>query len=289
MKKQTNPVAYRGAGYTIVEVMIFLAVSAALMVPAMALIKSKQAETDFSQKARDAQSKIQTWINNVSTGFTGADPSQDHCILSAGRPQVITNASSPPPATGYNPECAYLGEAVQFIDSGSNKSSIYAYSVFGSRLNGVLQPKNLKESHPEPAVGQSGSVNLTQAFDLSPLYVRNVKSSGVATAYNASHVVGFYNSINTEASTTSNGQSDVNAYQYTIDGSMTAPATPSNITLMSCLELLSPCNTADYPNKLNWLHVCLTDGKRFTQLVITSSSGLGANVTLNYPDSLANC
>jgi type II secretory pathway component PulJ len=259
-------------GYTIIEVMIFLAISVALMASAMNLIKGKQAETEFSQKARDAQSKLQSWINNVSTGFTGADPSQDHCKIS-GLPEVVTNTSDPAPVGGYTPECVYLGEAIQLVDSGSNNNTIYAYSVFGTRLNGGVEPKNLKTSNPEAAAGQGGSVDLTQSLDLTPLHVSSTTS----------HLVGFYNSINTESSTSAgNGQSDVNAYEYAFSGSPSTPADQGNTALIQCIELTGPCNTADYPPKLSRLDVCLSDGKRTAQLSVISSSGLGADVTLTY-------
>lgn len=256
----------------------------------MKLIDGKQTQTDFGQKIRDTQSQLQSWIDNVSAGFTGANPANSQCALSStGRPVVLSGA---PPATGYVPNCVYLGNAIQFTDkaNGNNDSTIYAYSVFGTRLSGGLLPTDMKSSNPEPAVGTGGGqqailgkppMDLTQSFSLTPLFVKSVTSSAASTAYTSSHLVGFFNSINTENSASDNGQNDLNAYQYNFPGGNSA-GDQGGATVVQCLEMLttSQCGGSNYP--LNHLYVCLTDGKSFAEIQIISGNGIGADVTIKY-------
>jgi len=293
MKKQTHPTALRGAGYTILEVMIFLAISGFIMAAAMNLIRGKQAETDFTQKMRDTQSQLQSWISASSAGFTGADPTKQSCTAPGGSRPTVKNIA---PGPVYTPQCVFLGEAVQFPQDPAKGSTIYAYPVFGVRLNGGELPTDLNTSMPTPTAGQSGNIDLSQPFSLLPLYVRSVKSSGLdcsvtpcsPSSNTTSHLVGFYGSINTDTSTANNGESDVNAYQYNFGGSTTR----ADSQVINCLQMSPSCGfspSSSYPDKLTKLTVCLTDGDHFAQLLVNSGNGIGADVTINYPDSLANC
>src|SRR4051794_22929500 len=56
-------------GFTIVEVMIVLAVSGLLLGGAIVVIGGKQNQTAFNQSVRQVQAQIQQRINEVATGF----------------------------------------------------------------------------------------------------------------------------------------------------------------------------------------------------------------------------
>ncbi len=58
-------------GYTIVEAMIFLAVSGVLFVSAMAAVSGQQQKTQFYQSIRDLDSNIRDKINEVGSGTFG--------------------------------------------------------------------------------------------------------------------------------------------------------------------------------------------------------------------------
>jgi hypothetical protein len=265
-------------GYTIIEVLIFLAVSAVLMTFSFNLINGKQAEAEFNQKMRDTRSQIQDWLNDASTGLSGADSSNSHCTVSGNSPPIIDKNSLASP----QPQCIYIGKAVQFTDSAMSADQserIFGYSVFGRRLSagtGDL-PVNLADSSPIAATGQgSGDRDLTQEFNIAPLQVKSVTANG---PYTGSHLIGFYNSFNTEQTTAFNGSTDLNIFEYNFSGSTSAGNTLAGSAVRDCLKLVAPCSN---PATLTSYQVCLTDGHRTARLSISSPNGTGAETNIEY-------
>ena len=73
MKRGINPL-----GFTIVETMIFLAVSGALVVVGLSAVYGTQGRSEFRVAVNDAQQQIDKVINNVSNGYY-ADTSNISC------------------------------------------------------------------------------------------------------------------------------------------------------------------------------------------------------------------
>lgn len=118
-------------GYTIVETMIFLAVTAILFASAMVAIGGRQATVQFNQGVRDAQSKLQDVINQVSTGFY-PDASNFTCSASATtatRPTFTATASK----QGTSDSCTFLGKVVQF-GLGTDQDGYNVISVASRRV-----------------------------------------------------------------------------------------------------------------------------------------------------------
>lgn len=291
-------------GYTITEIMIFLAISLFIAAAAWNLISGEQARTDFNQKMRDTQSKLQDWINDTTTGDTGGDPGQQSCVPdSNNRPQILNKPNSAIP--GYSPNCTFLGKAIQFTDPASfsgevanQNNTLYVYSVFGCRLakcnsNADLSA-SMADANPEPAIGQSSSpVDLTDSFDLGPAYVKSVcgKTPGGASC-TSSHLIGFMNTFNTDNNASANGAENLNAYLYNLNGNATpADASGSDGKVRTCIEGGSGAcqlSAGQNPPSLSSYTVCLTDGERYADITITSASGIGASVNLTYA-SQATC
>lgn len=276
-------------GYTIVEVIIFLVISTALLFSAMGLISGKQSQVQFNQSMRNIQTKMESWIGDVSNGFTGGDPNQLSCTLDGGRPYIKNGGPNP----SSSPDCIFIGKAVQF---NTNASTLYTYSVFGSRLDNANQPvSNMVDANPRAATAQnnSGTVDLTEQFSTAPAQIKSVTSKPVSSSgpnYTSSHMIGFFLSFNTEQTTIENGSENVNVYQYQFSGSDPTPADQPGSTSGPCLELLGNCKIPDYlastpnqwPEKLQSLQVCFTDGRQTALLTISSVDGLGASVKLDY-------
>jgi len=264
-------------GYTIIEVLIFLAVSAVMFLSAITVISGRQSKTEFAQTARNLNSQLQDWINDAQTGFPGGTVGQYTCKSLGSKLQIDRVAAS------VSPSCIFLGKAIQVTDKSyltdpTQASKIYAYSVFGQRLDSTGQlVTNLSDATPTAAIGvrggHTGSADLTTEYDLpSDISVYKITSTSGGPS---SHMAGFYSSFNTERSTGSNGNEDLVAYQYPLGNE--APKTNS---VFDCLLNRPPCSLGAFqlnPSPLGKWQICISNGDQYA--VITVSSSSGTNVT----------
>jgi type II secretory pathway pseudopilin PulG len=121
-------------GYTIVEVMIFMAVTGLLIVSAMALITGQQNKTEFTQGTRDLELQIQDIINNVATGYY-QNTNNFVCRDSgngdfAGFPTITNNTSN---NQGANIGCTFIGHVLQFAPDGMD-DTMKDYVVVGRQF-----------------------------------------------------------------------------------------------------------------------------------------------------------
>lgn len=129
-------------GYTIVEVMIFTAVSGLLLVSSMALISGQQNKTQFSQGTREAESQIQDIINNIATGYY-QNVGNLSCTAGTGStdtPQIINSASD---RRGTNQGCTFIGHVLQFAPDG-NEFAFKDYVIVGRQF--YVTPAGTKQN-----------------------------------------------------------------------------------------------------------------------------------------------
>lgn len=97
-------------GFTIIESMIYLAVSGVLFASALGIFTTQQRETQFSQSVRQFESTINGLVNDSSTG-TYSNFANVRCQYSANVPLITSQVGS---NAGDNDDCLFLGKAVQF-------------------------------------------------------------------------------------------------------------------------------------------------------------------------------
>lgn len=138
----------RGGGYTIVETMIFLAVTGVLLISAMSLMNGRQATVQFSQGVTDAQSRMQDAIGQVASGFYPNDGSFTCEARVASSPPVFTNVPSP---QGTSNDCVYLGKALAFNNTSGGEGGYTVFSLAARRLNDAKhEVSSLDEALPTP-------------------------------------------------------------------------------------------------------------------------------------------
>ncbi len=98
-------------GYTIVEVILFLAISGSLMSIAFIGFNTRQQNTQFSQSMREIESQIADVFNDVSNGYF---PNRGglQCTIVSGRPQLSVSGSST--TLGAYDDCVFLGKVIGF-------------------------------------------------------------------------------------------------------------------------------------------------------------------------------
>ena len=120
-------------GFTIVETLIVLAVTAMMLTSAMILIVGQQNRVQFTQSMQDIQSVIQQTMNEVGAGYY---PSANNIECSPGGGGV--NLSTGSTEQGANTGCIFLGKAIQFASDGTAGTEYRIYSIAGRQDDGGI-------------------------------------------------------------------------------------------------------------------------------------------------------
>lgn len=119
------------AGFTIIEVLIVLAVTGFLFVGAALLIAGRQSQTEFNQAIRQVQTQIQQVINDVAVGYY---PNTNNfvCTVSGTNPPTVSPGVS---EQGTNSDCIFIGKTIQFDVAGTSPEQFKVYTMVGRRLS----------------------------------------------------------------------------------------------------------------------------------------------------------
>lgn len=119
----------RPGGFTILEVLIVLAVTSVLFVSAAILIAGRQNRTAFEQAVRNIQSQIQAVIDEVVVGHY-PNTGNLRCVAGSNGP-IITAGTS---GQGTNGDCIFMGRVIQFGVADTDPEQFKTYTIAGLRI-----------------------------------------------------------------------------------------------------------------------------------------------------------
>ena len=198
-------------GYTIIEVLIVLAIALVTFFVAVTVFSGRQGRTEFSQAMRDVESRIKTAVNDVGVSQF-PDASNYSCEIdnSSRRPKL----TSVPEGTGQNEDCIFLGKAVQLIadNNPGTVDSLNVYTVLGRRTtNGTASVTSFSDANPSPIVESTpggGDPDLTEEYTmLFGAAVASASATKVDGSSGNTDLVGFYNSLQPTEPTAQGSQS----------------------------------------------------------------------------------
>jgi hypothetical protein len=178
-------------GYTIVEVLIVLAVSGLMFVIAAVFISGKQARTAFTAGSNDFNASVQAVVSQVINGqYSDVDfvckVNPSHTVINISDP-----SGGPGETQGTKADCVYIGKVMHFV---SNSSSYTIYPMAASRIATSL-------NITAPLVN-GAAVDLTKTAVISDSL--QVKMARVVDSLGASHNfpsgIGFAQSVNADGS-----------------------------------------------------------------------------------------
>jgi type II secretory pathway pseudopilin PulG len=142
----------KSGGYTIVEVMIFLAVSGFMFFAAAVFINGKQSNSEFRQSMNDLATSIQQTINDVSSGYYPSNSNFKCTTDNLGNPPSFTTGTT---TQGENQGCVFIGKVIQFNTADENGAkdprSYTVYSIAGRQTvkePGTAAPTSFVEAKP---------------------------------------------------------------------------------------------------------------------------------------------
>lgn len=113
------------SGFTIIETILFLAISSAMVVVAMVSIQGRTQQVQFDDSIRSLESFLETRLAQVDNG--SVDRPDASCQYNG--VSLTTSAS--------NGSCVFLGYMLRFDPSGSDvpQTDIEVYQIYGARLS----------------------------------------------------------------------------------------------------------------------------------------------------------
>ena len=124
-------------GFTIVEVMIVIAISTFMLVAAIAAMGNKQQTTEFQTSVETLKSEFNQTLSSVADGNYSTINSSINCTAVNGYPKISLGSSST-----SNNNCTVIGEVISF-----DSNSYTVYPVFG--LNYVSPTNNRWYHYPQ--------------------------------------------------------------------------------------------------------------------------------------------
>jgi prepilin-type N-terminal cleavage/methylation domain-containing protein len=259
-------------GYTIIEVLVVLAVSGVILASAIIIVGGLQPQTQFSQSAFDMQSKIESVIRGTGNTLFPNVEKYDCTTGGNARPRLVA-ASGGSHTAGTSQACIFLGRAIR-LDVGSGK--LYIYSVLGNRtitVGGITKSvNNLADARPTTPVRVG--FNLTETYDNNANYLRLKSAVGdTLTGNNQPITLGGYYTNLSDTSSSPGQQSSFTLLTMAYD----LPASPNDNSVKNCIE--SGCGQ----RKLSKWNLCFEnlDGNRTALLSIVNNSS-GATTKLKF-------
>jgi prepilin-type N-terminal cleavage/methylation domain-containing protein len=277
MRNNTRSLVRSQGGFTIVESLIVIAISGALLASAILLVAGQQRRVEFAQAAQDARSVIEQTIAQVSSGHY-PDNGNFSCSATGANINFAVSATA---GQGTNNRCIFLGRAIQFGNSG-NRESYVIHTVAGYQDNDGSLAAAIPELIPEAATFDAARTvgKLHNGINVVGMrYVDGVTSANIST-------VAFLQSLG-EVDTNNNmlsGSQQIMLVPVPSSGTVnTATVTTTVAAAQAQLRNNPPIN----PD--GGVQICLASGgtNRWAQITI-GSNGRSLSVTLDYKDT-ANC
>lgn len=270
---QTQPIR----GFTILETMIVLAVTTGLFIAIVAAFSGQQGKTEFTQGAREMESRVLDILNDVATGYYPSGGSYS-CSASGAGPVFSTVSGT---EQGKNGDCLFLGRVIQF-----DTKQYSVYSVAGQRLTASKKEvSTLAEAMPR-AIAQtaaaSGNPEATEIVDYpGGMTVKWIKYNNGANNTNAVGMFGTFGQQTASGSGLKSGSMTVNNYAI---GSSAGPITKDQM-----VGLINNLPTNSTANPASGIEVCL-DSASSKQHAILTIGGAGTRAATNLViNSGSNC
>ncbi|HEY4963381.1 MAG TPA: hypothetical protein VIH90_01665 [Candidatus Saccharimonadales bacterium] len=152
-------------GFTIIETLIFLAISGVMISVAFNFISGQQANTEFNQGIRQIVSNFQLQLSQVQTGNYLSNTTNIACSQSSTSNYItLSNGGS---GQGSNQGCQYIGEVFDFTPYVGNVIDNTAYNIYPvasnqnnyNTITAQMEPiSNLNQVHP-CALYETGAVS----------------------------------------------------------------------------------------------------------------------------------
>ncbi len=258
-------VGKQSLGFTILEVMIVLASTGALLTIALTMIGGQISKTNLNQSRRSTLIGFQDIMNQVTTGSYVF--SKD--INCTGNPPKISTVAGTG-VQGGNNGCIFLGKAI-YITSDISSKNATSYSVYNIVGNQCLSATVV--CVPTESLATSNPVLITKTSDVAtnqlakPVTIKSISDTNSPANFYCG--VGF---IATSSNSSGGSQFGLYGIGDKLNGSNpTTCATPTGALYSSSVIGI------DDTRIVSKINVCLYSGTKGVQLEISSSNSISSS------------
>jgi prepilin-type N-terminal cleavage/methylation domain-containing protein len=258
-----------GGGYTIVEVLIVLAISAVLLLSALTLLNGRSSSTQFNQAMQDLASKIQSYATQATSGAV-PDTSQLQCVIGGNGRPVFSNG-----AAYKDGVCVFIGRALLIKPT---SSTISAYAIAGARNNAGRPAETIDQANITTM--RVGSNNLFQEdYTTGGLNLISSTINGTS-GYN---LVGLYTDLQGNSSPDSANSSGLLTYGYPFSWNQSTESADVQACVEGNLGTYGDCRITNSLLKkafTKW-SICVSyGGSKGLIDITTTGSGLNSQVNI---------
>ncbi|HZL07889.1 MAG TPA: prepilin-type N-terminal cleavage/methylation domain-containing protein [Candidatus Dormibacteraeota bacterium] len=248
-------------GYTIIEVMIVLAVSGVIFLIAINFINGKQERTSFTEGLNDTASRIQNVIEQVTDGQY-SDILLQCSWNGPGTPTMVSPVVSPSPTQGTNSNCVFLGKLISFTYPAVNQYQVVSMAAGRSDAANGLSP-TLANVDPAIISSLTATQTIQQALNLTGMSVTDTTGAKHTNTY---YNIGFVQGLGAGDGV---GTFKSGAQTISMVYSSLSPVSINNATTTTLVGLTQAEASV----------ICLSDGTQSAQIILgTNNNQLSVNV-----------
>ncbi|HET7320071.1 MAG TPA: prepilin-type N-terminal cleavage/methylation domain-containing protein [Candidatus Saccharimonadales bacterium] len=261
----------KNKGYTIIEVMIVLAITGVMFLLAAVFISGKQDEVAFRQSVTDLNTDIQAAINDVTNGFypTGSGD-QFNCSAGAGgsQPTIVAGTNG----QGTNNGCIFLGKVLYFWTDAGGSKGYEIMSVAGNSTDSSGNPvQSLVDAKPTPIITTGVDATDYKSLENGLVFPDTNAVKESCSGCNDYAFAIFNNLANNNLNSSSTpGVRAVSLYSM---GSPPVTAGKPQTAVQNSVKNISDSNIIDK------VTVCVTNGDRQAYITIGGSGKLTTDIT----------
>lgn len=260
----------KNQGFTVVEVMIVLAVTGLLFISAAVVISGRTNKTQFEQSINQVTAQLRQSINEVSAGYY---PNRGFQCVSNGGSVSITPGTT---EQGKNSGCILIGRVLQFGVTNTDPQQFIAYPIVGRQLdNNGDQVESLAETGPRAISPATLSPNVPDSTDKQRLqYGLRAAKMYVNTEASPVGAVGFISSFATYEGT----QVTSGAQRLTL---VPVNGTALNMSQQATAQAINTQLATSTPNPTDGVFICFNSATtNQSGLVQIGGAGRQLSVTL---------
>jgi prepilin-type N-terminal cleavage/methylation domain-containing protein len=285
-------------GFTILEVMIVLSVSALILAGLLIVVKGQQNQTEFYQGMHDIDLRLQDILNDVSTGNFTYNGKGCRANPPLYKPRITI--THPNTDLGTRDECLFLGDALQFGSTGNtgstpNNSRFYTYTVLGRRtmpdaLGNLVSVDSFHDANPTSMI--SGGQDLSNTFSFpdgitlkSIQYAPN-DGSPVTSNYSMLGIYTSFKPAEVSVGATNPATQNLQVYAYKLPDGTNFASTGGPPSSQYCIDTDQPSDiNCPYDNHLTssgWKLCFNSNSSGHTSQITLLNTSIGVNTKLEF-------